>query len=199
MSVSGYTLRHDRFAPDYLQLLRQQIRKSRYFTVNNLNRDFVGTKGFSIVFHRTAVDRVREQFPWAAPYLDVALRGDCNAFYLNPLQLGQGVGVGSHIDRSLHAYIPEIDPPRCVTVLYVEVPKDLRGGVLELRRGKKFLARVTPQEGLLVEFDGDLDHGVQRLESPGLRLSLVMEQYDLSAEELAGVPEFTIETRAKAY
>lgn len=197
--MSGCTIREGRFAPEYLLDLRKQIRASRYFTVNNLNRDFVGTRGFSVVFHRGATDRVRSQFPWTAPFLAEAQRDDCNAFYLNPLQLSQGVGVGSHIDRSLHAYIPEVDPPRCVTVLYVEVPKGMIGGVLELRRGKKFLRRVQPQEGLLVEFDGDLDHGVQRVDSPGLRLSLVMEQYELGDEELEGVPEFAIETRAKAY
>ena len=197
--MAGFTLREGLFTSDYLATLRQQIRKSKFFTVNNLNRDFVGTRGFSIVFRRSAVDRVREQFPWTEPYLDAALRPDCNAFYLNPLQLTQGSNVASHIDRSLHAYVLDILPPLAVTVLYVEVPLGMRGGELVLRRGKKFLGRVTPAEGLLVEFDGDLDHGVERVDTPGQRLSLVCEQYLLEEDELGMVPDFTVESRAKAY
>ncbi len=197
--MAGFTLRRDLFPVDYLRELRQQIRKSKFFTVNNLNRDFVGTRGFSIVFRRSAVERVREQFPWAAPYLAAALRDDCNAFYLNPLQLTEGSNVASHIDRSLHAYVLDILPPLAVTVLYVEVPPGMRGGELVLRRGKKFLGRIAPEEGLLVEFDGDLGHGVEQLSTPGQRLSLVCEQYLLDKDELGLVPEFTVESRAKTY
>jgi len=197
--VAGHTLQPDAFDADYLALLRQRIRQSRYFTTNNLNRDFVGTRGFSLVFRGTARERVVQEFPWCGPYLDRALRADCNAFYLNPLQLEQGSNVSPHIDRSLRSYVLDIDPPLQVSVLYVDVPKVLRGGELTLRRGKKFLGRVVPREGLLVQFDGDLEHGVERVDTPGLRLSLVCEQYLLEEEQLAMVPEFRIESRAKAY
>lgn len=197
--MSGFTLRRGAFPAEYLLVLREQIRKSKFFTVNNLNRDFVGTRGFSIVFRRTAIERVREQFPWTGGYLDTALRDDCNAFYLNPLQLTQGSNVSSHIDRSLHAYVLEIDPPLAVSVLYVEVPVGMKGGDLVLRRGKKFLGRVTPEPGLLVEFEGDLDHGVERVDTPGQRLSLVCEQYLLEEDQLGEIPEFQVESRAKSY
>lgn len=199
MAPAGYTLRDGEFAPEYLATLREQIRKCRWFTVNNLNRDFIGTRGFSVVFQRPQLPRVVREFPWTEPYLARALQPHCNAFYLNPLQLAQGTQVGSHIDRSLHAYLIEVDPPYCVSVLYVDVPRPLQGGDLILRRGKKFLGRITPREGLLVTFDGDLDHGVERVESPGLRLSLVCEQYALDEDELAKVPEYAIESRAKSY
>lgn len=197
--MAGFSQRRSLFPPEYLQLVRQQVRKSRFFTTNNLNRDFVGTRGFSVVFRRSSTDRVREQFPWTGPYLDAVLRSDCNAFYLNPLQLTQGSNVASHIDRSLHAYVLDVDPPLCVTVLYVEVPAGMRGGDLVLRRGRKFLGRVTPEDGLVVEFDGDLDHGVERVDTPGLRLSLVCEQYRLDEDELGLVPEYAVESRAKSY
>lgn len=198
-AVAGHTLQPDAFDADYLALLRQRIRQSRWFTTNNLNRDFVGTRGFSVVFHGTARARVVAEFPWCEPYLDRALRPDCNAFYLNPLQLEQGSHVAPHIDRSLRAYVLDIDPPLQVSVLYVDVPKDLRGGELVLRRGRKFLGRVVPREGLLVQFDGDLEHGVERVDVPGLRLSLVCEQYLLPEDQLAMVPEYRIESRAKTY
>jgi hypothetical protein len=84
-------------------------------------------------------------------------------------------------------------------VLYVDVPDELCGGDLVLRRGRKFLGRVTPRAGLLVQFDGDLEHAIDRVDSPGLRLSLVCEQYLLAAEQLALVPAYRIESRAKAY
>jgi len=93
----------------------------------------------------------------------------------------------------------DIDPPLQVSVLYVEVANGMRGGDLVLRRGKKFLGRVTPREGLLVQFDGDLEHGVDRVDSPGQRLSVVCEQYLLDAAELGQVPEYAIESRAKSY
>jgi hypothetical protein len=198
-AVSGHTLHEGLFDADYLADLRVQIRKSRYFTQNNLNRDFVGTRGFSIVFHRSALPRVQAEFPWSASYLEKALRGDCNAFYLNPLQLTAGSHVAPHIDRSLRAYVLDIDPPLQVSVLYVEVPNAMRGGDLVLRRGRKFLGRVTPREGLFVQFDGDLEHGVDRVDSPGQRLSVVCEQYLLDPQELGQVPEYAIESRAKSY
>jgi hypothetical protein len=107
--------------------------------------------------------------------------------------------VAPHIDRSLRAYVLDVDPPLQVSVLYVDVPAGMRGGELVLRRGRKFLGRVTPRAGLLVQFDGDLEHGVERVDTPGLRLSLVCEQYLLDAGELAQVPEYAIESRAQAY
>ncbi|MBL9078226.1 MAG: 2OG-Fe(II) oxygenase [Planctomycetes bacterium] len=197
--MAGHTLTADAFDADYLALLRLQIRKSPWFTTNNLNRDFVGTQGFSVVFRRERLAQVVEAFPWAERYLARALRADCNAFYLNPLQLAQGSVVRPHIDRSLHAYVLEVDPPRAVSVLYVDVPSDLRGGELVLRRGRRFLGRVTPRAGLLVEFEGDLEHAVERVDSAGRRLSLVCEQYALDDAQLARVPDYRIESRAKAY
>ncbi len=197
--MSGHTLQHGAFPPDHLAHLRLQIRRSRFFTVNNLNRDFVGTRGFSIVFRKDALERVQREFPWTAPYLAAALRPACNAFYLNPLQLEQGSHVAPHIDRSLRSYVLDIDPPHQVSVLYVDVPAGLRGGRLELRRGRRLLARIAPENGLLVHFDGDLEHAVERVDTPGLRLSLVCEQYALDPEELARVPDFRVESRARAY
>jgi hypothetical protein len=187
------------FNPDYLVGLRRQIRASRYFAVNTLNRDFVGTRGFSVVFRRTSIDRVAREFPYFMPFLDRALDPDCNAFYLNPLQLGAGSRVDPHIDRSLLTYCAEVDPPVRVSVLYVEIPPAMRGGDLVLARRKKHLGRITPTENTLVFFDGDLIHSVDRVDSDGVRLSLVCEQYRLTDAELEKIPEFVVETRARGY
>jgi hypothetical protein len=197
--MSGHTLEPRAFDPAYLADVRHHVRKSPYLRANNLNRDFVGTRGFSVVFHRTALARVIEALPWSEPFLQKALRPDCNAFYFNPLELTQGSHVAPHIDRSLRSYVLDIDPPLAVAVLYVDVPRPLRGGDLLLRRGKKFLGRITPEEGLLVTFDGDLEHAVERVDVPGKRLSLVCEQYELRDDELADVPEFVIESQQARY
>ncbi len=199
MSSSAHREIPDAFPPDYLDSLAKSIRNSRQFTVNNLNRDFVGTRGFSVVFVRGTVAKVEAEFPFFAPYLQRALRSDCNAFYLNPLQLEAGSRVDPHIDRSLRSYCKDIATPLEVSVLYVEVPPGMRGGALVLARGKKTLARVTPRPNLLVGFDGDLTHSVERVDSPGRRLSLVCEQYALDERELAEVPTYRVETRARSY
>jgi len=187
------------FAPSYLRTLERGIRAAPYFTTNTLNRDFVATKGFSVVFRAGARAEVERAFPFFAPYLARALRADCNAFYLNPLLLERGSRVDPHVDRSLRSYCKEVLPPVAVSVLYVSVPAELEGGELVLARGKKHLARIRPAANLLVSFEGDLTHSIEPLKSAGARLSLVCEQYLLEADELELVPEFAIETRAKRY
>jgi hypothetical protein len=59
------------------------------------------------------------------------------------------------------------------------------------------LGKVRPVAGALVAFDGDLVHSVARMAGSGRRLSLVCEQYALDERELAAVPAYRIETRAR--
>ena len=191
-----YQQQSNKFSIDYLDKLQKQIHACPYFTVNNLNRDFVGTKGFSIVFHRSHFSTVAEQFPYFIPYLDQALQPHCNAFYLNPLLLKSGSRVDPHIDRSLRSYCKTIDPPDVVSVLYVTVPSDLVGGELVLRDHRRQVGRITPQSNTLVVFQGNLTHSVNAVVSSGVRLSLVCEQYSLEAEQLREIPEFKLESRA---
>lgn len=195
--MSYYCLQKNIFAPEYLSKLQGQILACPYFAVNNLNRDFVGTKGFSIVFQRSGVAEVERLFPFFKPYLSVALHSTCNAFYLNPLMLKEGSRVDPHIDRSLRSYCKTIEPPDRVSVLYIQVPPDLVGGELVLRSSKRNVGQIRPQVNTLVDFQGDLTHSVNQVTSPGFRLSLVCEQYSLSEKELEDIPEFTIESRAK--
>lgn len=183
------------FPPDYLNQLQQQILACPYFAVNNLNRDFVGTKGFSIVFRRSHLPLVAQKFPYFQPYLDRALKPDCNAFYLNPLLLQTGSRVDPHIDRSLRSYCKTIEPPDAVSVLYVAVPADLSGGELVLRSRQRQVGMVRPQPNLLLLFQGDLTHSINAVSGSGIRLSLVCEQYRLEESELEEIPELTLESR----
>ncbi|MCP2726874.1 2OG-Fe(II) oxygenase [Limnofasciculus baicalensis] len=191
-----YSKNPNAFDIAYLHNLRGAILASPYLTINNLNRDFIGTKGFSIVFQRSKIDKVEEDFPFFKPYLDLALQSNCNAFYLNPLLLQSGSRVDPHIDRSLRSYCKTVDPPAVVSVLYIQLPPNLEGGELVLRRNKQQVGQIKPEVNTLLYFQGDLTHSVNMVKSTGTRLSLVCEQYNLSESELEDIPAFTIESRA---
>jgi 2OG-Fe(II) oxygenase superfamily len=173
---------------------------SPYLALNNLNQDFVATKGFSVVFKRSHLCTVAEQFPVFMRYLDLALQPECNAFYLNPLLLKAGSRVDPHIDRSLRSYCKTIQPPDVVSVLYVAVPSDLEGGELVLRSRQRTVGQIRPQTNTLLFFQGDLTHSVNvvqnGVQNGGDRLSLVCEQYSLEDRELEAIPDFKLESRA---
>ncbi|MBD2344240.1 2OG-Fe(II) oxygenase [Anabaena subtropica] len=193
--MKHYQQQPNAFPSEYLNNLWGEIQACPYFAINNLNRDFVGTKGFSVVFRRSHISTVEQKFPYFQSYLDLALQPECNAFYLNPLLLKEGSRVDPHIDRSLRSYCKTIEPPMFVSVLYVRVPENMEGGELVLKSHKRQLGQIKPQTNTLLHFQGDLTHSVNAVKTPGNRLSLVCEQYSLSDEELADIPEFTIESR----
>lgn len=194
--MSYYRTSHNVFDPKYLTKLQKQILTCSYFSVNNLNRDFVNTKGFSLAFQRSGIGEVERNFPFFKPYLSVALQPTCNAFYLNPLFLQTGSRVDKHIDRSLRSYCKTIQPPDTVSVLYVQVPDVLEGGDLVLHCNKRQVGCIRPQVNTLLFFQGDLTHSVKEVKSPvSTRLSLVCEQYNLLENELQEIPKFTIESR----
>ncbi|MBC5795829.1 2OG-Fe(II) oxygenase [Sphaerospermopsis sp. LEGE 00249] len=191
-----YQLQTNVLPNNYLNDLWGEIQSSPYFAINNLNRDFINTKGFSVVFQRHGLPKVIEKFPFFKPYLDLALQPNCNAFYLNPLLLKEGSRVDPHIDRSLRSYCKTIEPPNLVSVLYVRVPENMEGGELVLKSTKRQVGQVKPQTNTLVYFQGDLTHSVNAVTTPGNRLSLVCEQYNLTEDELEEIPVFILESRA---
>lgn len=196
VNLKYYHQQPNAFPSDYLSNLRGEIQACPYFSTNNLNRDFVDTKGFSIVFQRSGLTEVEQQFPCFKPYLNLALQPTCNAFYLNPLLLKQGSRVEPHIDRSLRSYFKTIEPPTVVSVLYIQVPADMQGGELVLHSHKRRVGQIKPQRNTLLYFQGDLTHSVSSVKTPGSRLSLICEQYSLSQAELREIPQFTVESRA---
>lgn len=191
-----YQVQSNTFSSSYLKDLGGEIQASPYFTTNNLNRDFIQTKGFSVVFQRQGIKTVQEKFPFFKPYLDLALQSSCNAFYLNPLLLQEGSRVDPHIDRSLRSYCKTIEPPSLVTVLYVRVPENMEGGELVLKSNNRQIGKIKPQTNLLVYFQGNLTHSINSVKTPGNRLSLVCEQYDLTDREIEDVPIHSVESRS---
>jgi predicted 2-oxoglutarate/Fe(II)-dependent dioxygenase YbiX len=194
--VKYYQLQTNVLPNNYLNDLWGEIQSSPYFAINNLNRDFIKTKGFSVVFQRQGLTTVENKFPFFKPYLDLALQPNCNAFYLNPLLLKEGSRVDPHIDRSLRSYCKTIEPPNLVSVLYVRVPENMEGGELVLKSNKRQIGQIKPQANTLVYFQGDLTHSVNAVKTTGNRLSLVCEQYNLTEDELEEIPVFTLESRA---
>lgn len=195
-TVKYYQQHPNAFSLQYLQDLWGEIQACPYFAINNLNRDFINTKGFSVVFQRQGLAEVIQKFPYFKPYLDLALLPNCNAFYLNPLLLKAGSRVDPHIDRSLRSYCKTVEPPAFVSVLYVRVPEDMQGGELVLKLQKRQVGQIKPQTNSLIYFQGDLTHSVNAVITVGNRLSLVCEQYSLSEDELEEIPQFTLESRA---
>lgn len=82
--MNYYHQHRNAFPLAYLNNLRGEILACPYLAINNLNRDFIGTQGFSVVFQRSELRGVERRFPFFKPYLEQALQPTCNAFYLNP-------------------------------------------------------------------------------------------------------------------
>ncbi|MDB9524587.1 2OG-Fe(II) oxygenase [Oscillatoria sp. CS-180] len=183
--------------PDFLTTvelanLQQAIVNSPYLAQNQLSNSFQGSRGFSVVFTRSGIDRVREQFPAFAPYLQRVLKSACNAFYLNPLVLSAGSAVSPHVDNSLGGYPGRLINPALVSVLYVQVPDDLIGGELVLKLGQRPVAELPPVTNTLLYFLGSLTHSVNPVQTQDYRISLVCEQYNLAADVLQSIPEFEL-------
>lgn len=199
--VAYYSEERDCFPLAYLELLRRQIIACPYLAANNLTKDFVGTRGFSLAFRRETVGQVVERFPWSEGYLDALLDTDCNAFYFNPLVLAAESRVDPHVDRSLRAYCKAIETPLMVSVLYVDLPAKMAGGDLVLRAGKREVGRIAPLINKVVRFQGDLVHQVTAVspETKGSRISLVCEQYALEPDALSRIPDLAVESRRRRY
>ncbi len=147
---------------------------------------------------RSGLPRLQKNFPLFHEYLERVILDECNAFFMNPLVIASGSHVAPHIDRSLSSWTrPELPPyPVKVSVLYLEVPEDLKGGSLRLYppvwtlRSKP---EIVPETGLLFEFRGDLRHEVREItQAITPRVSLVMEHYRLPPEILRKIPDFYV-------
>jgi FkbM family methyltransferase len=187
-----YARRPNFLTAEELENLRQAILHSPYLDKNQLGEGFQDSRGFSIVFTRSGMPQVMEQFPAFTPYLQRVLKSACNAFYLNPLMIPSGGQVTPHVDCSLAGYPRSMITPTLVSVLYVQVPDDLVGGELILQLGERPIAELTPETNTLLYFLGNLIHAVKPVQASTYRISLVCEQYNLAADVLDTIPEFEL-------
>jgi hypothetical protein len=170
---------------------------SPFLADSDLDHGFKGTLGFSLLFHREHVERVTKLIPELEPHLQKVLKPETNVLFLNPLVIQEGKGVPAHADKTLASFTRERTPyPFCVSVLYLGIPPDCRGGHLVFHRlwGSR---AVTPSEGMLVEFPGWLLHEVTPFQASGSgqpRVSLVIEQYAVKPELKAQLPEWFLDS-----
>lgn len=163
-----------------------------------LNARFSGTQGFSIALTRSGFARLEKNFHPFYEYMEKVTPDRCNAFFINPLVIAEGSHVAPHIDRSLSSWCrPDLPPyPLKVSVLYLDVPDDLKGGRLLLHPPAWTLhpkPTVIPKTGRLFEFRGDLRHEVAEVtQAQTPRISLVMEQYELPPYLLRKIPDFYV-------
>ena len=193
-----YTRKPNFLAAGELAALRQTIVNSPYLADNQLSEGFQDSRGFSVVFTRSGIEQVIEQFPAFTPYLTRVLKSACNAFYLNPLMLSAGATVAPHIDCSLGRYPQAMTIPTLVSVLYVQVPEDLTGGELVLRLGERPVAELPPETNTLLYFLGNVTHSVNPVKTRNSRISLVCEQYNLAPDVLQSIPKFALLWRGVA-
>jgi hypothetical protein len=190
--------------------LRDAITRSKLLGDSPLGGTFLATRGFSITFHRDARVDVEARFPFLARFLQLALDEHParevqrrpllggpplpNAFYLNVLVVPPGAGVGLHVDATLgppnRSVIPE-----AVSVLYLDVPPDLRGGLLKLCLGEHEIDAIEPRDARYVVFAGRLGHEVTTVEASRPRMSIVCEQYALAPGVLSAVPRLKVHAR----
>ncbi|MEA5480091.1 2OG-Fe(II) oxygenase [Pseudanabaena galeata UHCC 0370] len=195
-TVRSHARRFNCLPVDELTALAQKILVSPYLATSQLSESFASTQGFSIIFRKEGISQVVEHFPELSTYLNAALKSLCNAFYLNVLILTEGACVTDHIDCSICEYFQELVSPRLVSVLYVQVPQNMKGGQLVLSLNSQEIATIQPQENMLLHFLGHLTHRVQAVQASQPRISIVCEQYNLKEEWLVQVPNFAIKSGA---
>lgn len=178
-----------------VQAMAEALLASPYLTQNVLNQRFSTTQGFSLIFQQP--QRLQQHLPAVWPFFELLQDLPATLYYLNVLAIGQQGQVERHVDHSIRGYDPELPLPRRVSVLYLQVPAGAGGELLLYDRQGRLKQSLKPQNGLLVHFPGDLPHAVQAVQASGqLRLSLVCEQYALSAAQRAALPDFTLKSTA---
>lgn len=174
---------------DVRQQIVHGVLSSNAFGDSTLGSEFVATEGFSLVFQRDQIAIAIEHFPYLRPVLDHALFAETNAVYVNPLVLTDNSEVHEHIDCR---YVPETQTrilPTLVSVYYAEVDRAMTGGDLILLDRDGASVTLIPKTGEMVHFAGDTRHYVSKITSPVRRISIVVEQYNLSPANLAAFPE----------
>jgi hypothetical protein len=195
-----YKIDDSAFSEDFVSKTAESVKKSPLLAGTTLNVRFSGTEGYSIAMTRSGWPRLKQNFPLFHEFLEATTPDRCNAFFINPLCIAEGAHVAPHIDRSLNTWTrPELPPfPVKVSVLYLDVADDLKGGTLLLYPPLMAFHRrpqIVPKTGLLFEFRGDLRHEVAAVtKSSRPRISLVVEHYEMPTYLLRKIPEFYVKS-----
>jgi hypothetical protein len=202
--------------PELFSKMKECLVEHPQISKNALNPvGFNETRGFVIQFaNEKGVTMFRKQdgfncegFNPLLPFFDKVHHPEADAFVMNvlvcdkPQDEGKLV-VGSHVDDTLaHSKSGVTFLAHAVSVLYISVPSDMKGGALELLGsapgedidgGDTVLQRIDPVENRMVEFRGDSFHQVRgySTQTKDLRVSLVLEQYRVGPAYQGRVAEY---------
>lgn len=188
---SVFAERHNAFTPAECRALAERLLDSALTETNRLSSAFEGSAGFQAVFRRDGLDEFCASLPMLIPFFEVAATPAGDAFFINALIVRDGVEVKPHLDCSLDPFLPSHTAPEMVSVLYVQVPEDLRGGTLQLY-GDGEVSEITPSVGLLVQFRGDTAHAISDVRTSSERISVILEEFQLGESLLGSVPKFSL-------
>jgi hypothetical protein len=193
LPAEGYSERTLALAPRECRALVATLMDSKLAGQNQLSAAFEGSSGLQIVFTRSGLEELRTRLPILIPFFELSAASFSNAFFMNALIVSDRFQVKPHLDCSLNTFLPSHASPIRVSVLYLQVPDDLSGGALEIFNRSGVVAAITPREGLLVQFRGDLVHGIASGKTNSERISLVLEEYQLDDDQLGFIPDFSLQ------
>jgi hypothetical protein len=197
--VPAYRLEKRAVGPDILEAIERSLERSDYVGASPLGAEFVLTQGFSLVFTRENMDAVAEAFPFLRHFLDTVVFPTSNAFFLNPLIMRSGSQVRPHIDCRLLDEQNLRIIPNLVSILYVRVSPEMKGGDIVLGSNRADAVTLRPGSGDVLHFRGDIVHHVTPILSEDTRLCVVCEQYRLTDEVLDGFPALDVITDSSRY
>jgi len=209
-----------RFEDDFLTKeecseLSSYIQNHELLAESRLGEQFKGTYGFKLTFREASIkydiENIKKLYnldfgPIHNVYKKIK-HPEANAFLFNPLVINtkcteaeDDVTADAHYDvtldiRSFGRWVT----PLCTTVVYVEVPDVFKLGRLGmLKFGVVDMFQILfakPKTGRKVTFRGDMYHYVESMytKTPKKRISLVFEQYKMSAEEIHKYAELEID------
>lgn len=178
----------------------KNIEKNKFIEDNPLNDYFKNTKGLLIEFSRSNdyeefkvnelnflynyYKKIRK--PYATDFIlniliiDAINEKDNNIFKKNSVKYHHDTTLNL-VDNS--EFIKKDIVPECVSVLYIDLPKNFKKGNLRLYKFFKwyYIGKIKPEKRKLVEFNGKILHGVEKIidtdNNSGRRISIVLEQY----------------------
>lgn len=214
----------DFLPPDTFSRIASCLSNHSAISSNPLEDAFSGTTGFATIFSgKSGVRRFlaekrfncdgdtdSDTFNPLAAFFKKALDPLATGFVMNVLvadnhnnQHSPKLVVGVHVDNTLDHSIPNSEYlPNTVSVLYLNVPADMKGGHLDIfgidadngvYHGD-MAASVFPQENKMARFRGDAYHQVRGYTTEQItekRISLVLEQYRVLPHHEKLLTEYT--------
>lgn len=143
----------------------------------------------SFAFRDSGISDLLFDCEYFKPFIDEAVDTNIfNAFYMNALIVKNGSSVKRHVDTTLTRYIKSHTRAQKVSVLYLKIPDDMKGGELNIYR-QGSVEKVKPETGKLVSFNGN-PHEVSPTFTDHERISLVLESYLLTEDQYYKIPKY---------